>query len=175
MLTGGRGDDLGALSSADRVAADRIRARVRGAGDRRRVAEAIVAERFALFRTAPPTPNSDLGATLYARWIRSLDSADRARVARSLDAHSLTSITAHARTSVAIVDPERARAAWMIAVGAKSLGHLPSTAELSALLDALRGEGELSSRALVRWERCLRVGGRRDVCEALARSLAEAR
>ncbi len=167
--------DLASLAPADRIAASRIRARVRSAGDRRRVAEAIVAERFALLRSPPSAPRSDLGATLYARWLRSLGSRERAQIARGLDASSLSAIGAQARSSVALVDPDRTRAAWMIAVGAKTLGRLPTAAELSGLLDALRDEGALDSRELVRWERCVRVAGRRDACEALARSLAEAR
>lgn len=168
-------DDLASLTPADRGAAGRIRARIRSAGDRRRVAEAIVAERFALLRPPPPAPRSDLGATLYARWLRSLESRERAQIARGLDASSLSAISALARSSVALVDPDRTRAAWMIAVGAKALARLPAAAELSGLLDALRDEGALDSRELVRWERCIRVAGRRDACEALARSLAESR
>lgn len=171
-LAGSEGADLAALSGRDRALAERVRSRLRAPGDRRRIAEAVVAERFSACRARQGACPVEPAATLYARWMRAMDPSTRERVARSLDDASAVAIAAQARGASPLVDPERALTAWMIATGARALGHMPTAVELASLLDALRGGSDVSSPALVRWERALRVAGRRDACEDLARTVA---
>ncbi len=171
-LAGDDIDDLAALSARDRASAERLRSRLRASGDRRRVAAAIVAERFAAIRARQGACAVTPAALLYARWLRSMDTASRERVARSLDDASAAAIASRARSSTPLVDPARTLTAWMMAVGARALGRMPTVSDLASLLDALRGDSDVSSSALVRWERSVRVAGRREACEALARSMA---
>lgn len=171
-LAGSDDSDYAALTARDRALADRVRSRLRAAGDRRRVAEAIVAERFAVSRASQGACLVAPAAILYARWMRSMDAVTRERVARSLDDASTSAIAPHVRSASQLDEPERKLTAWLIATGARALGHMPTAVELASLLDALRGGSDVSAPGLVRWERALRVAGRRDACEDLARAIA---
>jgi hypothetical protein len=169
-LVGAWDDTFSAFTPSDRERAIRLRARLRAAGDRRQIAEAIVAERMALMRAREASASSVTGARLYARWLRDVDAATRTRVVRALDEASVVAITAQTGSQTSLSKAERSRVAWMIAIGVRALGHMPSTVELSLFLDALCRSSDVTSPGLVRWERALRVASQREACEALARA-----
>lgn len=173
-LVGAWDDTFSAFSPSDRERLIRLRARLRSSGTRRQIAEAIVAERMALARAREAPASSLHGARLYARWLRDVDAATRARVVRAFDEASVVAITAQPRSQPPLSTTERSRVAWMIAVGVRALGHMPTTVELSMLLEALARRADVTSAGLVRWERALRVAGQREAFETLAQAWVDA-
>jgi hypothetical protein len=169
-LAGSADEVWGALSAADQALAGRVRERLRASGERRRVAEAIVAEHHAVTHPTVGHASPDGGARFYAAWMRSLDAPTRARVARGLDESDLARLRPHLRDGAALDDAHRSAATWMLAQGARVLRRVPAVSEASQLLSVLRGERDASSPAIVRWERALRISGRCEACAAMALS-----
>lgn len=171
-LAGAFDEGLGALSREEQRLAERVCARLRAAGDRRRVAEAIIAERYAVAHPTGSPEARDGGARFYAAWMRSVDAPTRARIARGLDEADLARVRAHL-DQVVLDASHRGAAAWAVAQGARVLRRVPTVNEAALLLAVLRGERDASTPATVRWERALRISGRRDACAAMALALGE--
>ncbi len=172
-LAGSGDEGWGGLSSADHAVAERVRERLRRAGDRRRIAEAIVAERNAVTRAIDAPEALDGGARFYAAWMRSVDAPTRARIARGLDESDLARVRSHLHVEGWLDAEHRGAAAWMVAQGARVLRRVPTVNEASLMLAVLRCDRDASTPALVRWERALRISGRRDACAAMAIALEE--
>jgi len=157
-----------ALPPDDRALAEALSEGLRVGRSRAAAAEAIVAARASLTRAAEVRVAEAPGATVYARWLRALDGAERVRVARGLDADSQAAVAAALAVAPAFDAAAAATAGWLIGVGAQTLGRMPTAREVAALLLLLRGEADVRDEGVVRWERRVRVAGRQRAAVAFA-------
>ncbi len=160
------------LSPDDRALAEALHTRLRAGRSRASAAHAIVAAQASLARAPEGSADEGVGAAAYARWLRALDGAERVRVARSLDARSQEAVGAALPTAGAFDAADAATAGWLIGLGAKTLGRLPTAGELAALLALLRGDADVRDEGVVRWERRVRVAGRQQSAVAFAEGVA---
>lgn len=161
-----------ALPPADRALAEALHARLRVGRSREEAARALLAARAALDRPGDSVDDDRPGALAYARWLRGLDAAARVQVARALDASTTEAVRAAAHNATPLDASLAGAAGHAIALGAKTLGRLPTARELAALLALARGAADVREAPIVRWERSIRVAGRQGPLVALAEAVA---
>lgn len=161
-----------ALSPNDRALAASLHARLRAGRSREEAARAVLAARASLDRPGDVVDDVRPGALAYARWLRGLDAAERVRVARALDASTAEAVQAAAHNATSLDAALAGAAGHALALGAKTLGRLPTAREFTALLALARGAADVREAAVVGWERSIRVAGRQAPLVALAEAVA---
>jgi hypothetical protein len=166
------GDDptalLAVLDAGGADAARGHRARLRGEGERVRIASSIAREAAALRRLHAVPRSPDRGARLLARWMRGLAPATRADAARALDASDAEAVRRCVPAATPLPEHLAATAGFILARSLQREGRVLRPSQWTELLDAAEGRAVLADADTRAIDRVLRLLGRASELVALA-------